>query len=98
VGRIIISILITAVFASSVNAAEVTPYGENCISPYGMRDKPLNPHEAADAMQKYYGAKGLRVEIIEHRGRFIKADIYRGDIKVDTVVLDRKTGRIRSTY
>lgn len=78
----------------------VTPYGDFCsrCSKYGMGKKPVTPKEAVAAMQDYFKRKDLTVKNIHGRGRFLRAEIYKGDKLVDKVVFDRRTGRIRSIY
>jgi hypothetical protein len=76
----------------------VTPYGDYCkkCTTYGTCKDPLPPGEAIAALEQYYREKGLTVGKVQHRGRFIKAEIYEGNRLVDKVLFDRKTGRIRS--
>jgi hypothetical protein len=90
------SILSSGVYAQS----DITPYGVSCprCGEYGYCKKPLTYQEAVKAFKSYYEEKGFKVVTTEHRGRFIEADIYRDEKIVDKVILDRKTGRIRSIY
>jgi hypothetical protein len=76
----------------------VTPYGDSCkgCTTYGTCKDPVSPKEAMVAIGAYYRDKGYTVGTIEHRGRFIEAEIYEGNRLVDKVLFDRKTGRIRS--
>ena len=78
----------------------VTPYGDFCsrCSKYGTGRKPINMNEAVAAMKHYFKSKGLNVKKVGGRGRFLKAEIYKGDLLVDRVLFDRRTGRIRSIY
>lgn len=76
----------------------VTPYGYYCRGPYGVCKKPLKVREAVSAMQGYFHKRGFTVQVLEHRGRFIKADIFQDKKKVDCIIFDKKTGRIRSIY
>ena len=76
----------------------VTPYGDYCskCATYGTCKAPLPPVEAIAAIEQYYTDRGYRVGHVRHRGRFIEAEIYRNNKRVDKVLFDRKTGRIRS--
>ena len=78
----------------------VTPYGDFCTrcSKYGIGSKPVNMQEAIAAIKHYFKTKGLNVKGVRGRGRFLKAEIYKGDLLVDRVLFDRRTGRIRSIY
>ena len=94
---------ITALFLSVAIAAyagegTVTPYGDYCkkCTTYGTCKDPLPPREAIAALEQYYREKGFTVGKVQHRGRFIEAEIYEGNRLVDKVLFDRKTGRIRS--
>lgn len=76
----------------------ITPYGAACEGSYGMLREHMTIPDAVRAIKDYFEKKGLTVEIIDHWSRFIMADIYDGAIIVDRVIMDRKTGRLRSTY
>lgn len=78
----------------------VTPYGDFCTqcSKYGIGSKPINIKEAVAAMKHYFRTKGLKVKDVRGRGRFLKAEIYKGELLVDRVLFDRRTGRIRSIH
>ena len=78
----------------------ITPYGVSCplCGEYGYCKKEVKHEEAVRALEKYYKGKGMTVAITKKEGRFIEADIYKGKDIVDKVVLDCKTGKIRSTY
>jgi hypothetical protein len=77
-----------------------TPYGDYCkdCGTYGTCKDVLSPQKAKSSLKDYYKAKGYRVRNIYHKERFIKADIYKNKKKVDKVLFDRKTGRLRSIY
>lgn len=102
--RVAASLALFATVASpaSVLAWEhsVTPYGAYCreCTDYGVCKEPIPPHHAIRALSSYFQERGLSVGTIHHKGRFIEADIYRDHIKVDKILFDRKTGRIRSIY
>ena len=78
----------------------VTPYGVSCpiCSEYGYCKKEAKHEEAVRALEKYYEERGMTATVTKKEGRFIEADIYKGKDMVDRVVLDCKTGRIRSIY
>jgi hypothetical protein len=101
----IVAIVVCVFFllvAASLAAADssITPYGDYCsdCSTYGICSDVLPVSEALSALRKYYESKGYRVGAVYHKGRFIEADIYKNNKQVDKVLLDRKTGRLRSIY
>jgi hypothetical protein len=77
-----------------------TPYGEyqDWCGAYGVCKEDMSPREAEMAIERYFSSKGLRVGRIQHRGRFIEAEVYRGNRLTDRIIFDRKTGRMRSVY
>ncbi len=77
---------------------KVTPYGDFCnhISHYGKHRSIVSMKHANEALQHYYGEKGLDVDIVSQEGRFLKAQIKDGNEIVDTIIFDRKYGRARS--
>lgn len=96
-------ILITALFLlvwvpANAGNDRVTPYGDYCreCATYGTCKTILPLNDAVTAIMQYYNDKGCRVGRMWHKGRFIEAEIYRGDRLVDKVLFDRKTSRIRS--
>lgn len=78
----------------------VTPYGDYCprCTDYGTCKSQLGHDDARKAMFDYYHKKGLTVEIMRKRGRFIKAKIKEKGEVVDVIIFDRRTGRVRSIY
>ena len=76
----------------------ITPYGAYCnrISQYGMHHGMLTNDQIKEALNHYYGEKQLDYEIIDWQGRFVKALIKDGGTVVDTIIIDRHSGRIRS--
>jgi hypothetical protein len=87
--------------ASAFNSEKpVTPYGDYCprFSNYGISKSIHTFKQAEEALHDYYRAKGLDVEIIKPFGRFIRAHIKSEEGIVDTIIFDRRTGRIRSIY
>jgi len=78
----------------------VTPYGDYCrdCTIYGVCKQPIPPGEAIHSLRKYYEARGYQLGIVSHKGRFIEAEIFRDNRRVDKVLFDRKTGRVRSMY
>jgi len=97
-----VSIFLLFSFATIASAGGkwITPYGDYCGAciTYGICRDVLPPNVALKALNKYYGEKGYRVGAVHLKGRFMEAEIYKKDVKVDKVLFDRKTGRLRSIY
>ncbi len=79
---------------------EITPYGDYCrrMSHYGMHKSIIDLKHAEEALRHYYGKKGLSIEIVDNKGRFLKVKIKDNNTVVDIIVFDRNSGRIRSVY
>lgn len=73
-------------------------YGAYCSMPYGFRQQVAGMVEATEALRAYFAKRGLEVRLLGHDRRFIRADIYDGDEKVDSILFDRLTGKMRSVY
>jgi hypothetical protein len=64
---------------------------------YGQRRSVPNAYEAARIIGQYY--PGLRIGPIIERDLFFQADIRdRRGVLVDKVIIDKRTGRMRSIY
>ena len=83
---------------SPIQNHPIASYGNACESPYGMCQEEISMREAAHALNMYFQKRGLICRIRMHMGRFVKADIYNGNAFVDSIILDRKTGKMRSIY
>ncbi|RMG04073.1 MAG: hypothetical protein D6726_04180 [Nitrospirae bacterium] len=80
---------------------EVTPYGDFCpmASRYGMKgERLMSLEEAKKALFHYYHPRGYNFWIVEKKNRFLKINIIKGHRVVDTIIFDRKTGRVRSIF
>jgi len=87
-------------FLAYAEENNVTPYGDYCrdCTIYGTCKEVIPPGVAVIALDRYYRARGYRVGAIFHKGRFIEAEIFKNNRRVDVVLFDRKTGRLRSIY
>lgn len=96
---LLLSLQLSPVFAWQ-RERPVTPYGDFCrrCAPYGTCRDMMSPEDARKAMAEYYHRKGLDVEIVRIKGRFIKAEVRDTGGVVDVIIFDRQTGRIRSIY
>jgi hypothetical protein len=88
--------------AGAVEAASdpPMPYGDysQWCSAYGTCKESLGRSEAERAIEGYFAVRRLQAANIQHRGRFVEAEIYNNGRLVDKILFDRKTGRMRSIY
>ncbi len=105
--KMIALIIVALLFSVSLSPAlalhrgkEVTPYGDFCrlCGKYGTCETPMTDEGARKAVIAYYNKKGFNVIVEKNHGRFIKARIMEKEKVVDVIILDRRTGRIRSIY
>ena len=73
-------------------------YDNCCDNTYGLCQHEITLAESPHVLHQYFLKRGLTAKITAHMGRFVKADIYKADSYIDTIILDRKTGKIRSIY
>jgi hypothetical protein len=74
-----------------------SPYGES--KGYGEKKSVPNPQEARRVIRDYFGGRDVRIGDIREREWHYEADIRdRRNAVVDRVIVDKRTGRIRSTY
>ena len=84
---------------------EGMPYGRFCPGrgwgPYGARKVVKTAEEAKQAIERYFAGSGRTIQVtnMEERRWFFVADITDPDGKlVDRLIVDKRTGRIRSVY
>jgi hypothetical protein len=80
------------------------PYGDYCPGPergwYGAKKKVKSAKEAKDILMKYFSQyKDLNITNITERRFFFEAEIRdKNENLIDIVIVDKRTGRIRSIY
>jgi len=79
------------------------PYGGYCQGPrwgwYGARQPVRTKEEARRHLEKYFEGQNVQIGVITPRPRHFLADILdKQDKIIDRVIIDRRTGRIRSLY
>jgi hypothetical protein len=96
----VIALVFSISFFAYAEENNVTPYGDYCrdCAIYGTCKEIIPPNVAVIALSRYYSERGYRVGTIYHKGRFIEAEIFKHNRRVDVVLFDRKTGRLRSIY
>lgn len=101
-----IFILILLIFVASYASAEsgagkgIVPYGEHCelCGEYAYCSRMPTHKEAVNALKSHYEKRRLRVIVLKQRERFLEAEIYNNGTMIDRILLDLRTGRIRSIY
>lgn len=82
---------------------ERRPYGWYCPGPgggwYGAKKSIRTADEARKILQEYFKSDAVVIGDIKERRWFFEADIKdKNNNIVDIVIVDKRTGRIRSTY
>ena len=74
------------------------PYGES-RGGYGERKAVSSGQEARRMIKEYFSRRDVKIGDVRERELFFEADVRdrRGGL-VDKVIIDKRTGRIRSTY
>ncbi len=76
-----------------------SPYGHSKGSTYGEKRTVRTAEEAEDILQNYFSGKSVTIGTIREKKLYFEADILdKNDKKVDSVIIDKRTGRIRSIY
>jgi hypothetical protein len=79
------------------------PYGGYCCGPrwgwYGAKNPVRTEKDARERLEKYYEGQDVIIgNIVQQRMHFHVEIRDRQDTVVDRVIIDRRTGRIRSLY
>ncbi len=76
-----------------------SPYGHSKGSTYGEKKTVRTVEEAEDILQNYFTGKEVTIGRIREKKLYFEADILdKNNKKVDSVIIDKRTGRIRSIY
>jgi len=82
---------------------EKAPYGDYCPGYkkkwYGAKIAVKTPEEAKKILQEYFSKDDVNIGQITERRWFFRAEILdKNNTLVDVVIIDKRTGRIRSIY
>ena len=102
----LLSFFVTAVCTFSiplVHAKDASPYGDYkkgaADTGYGEKRPVTTVEDARKVLAAYFAKKDVRIGEIREQELFFEADIRdKNDNLVDKVIVDKRTGRIRSTY
>lgn len=78
---------------------ERSPYGSSERGEYGEKRAVSSEDEARQILKRYFSKRGVRIGKITEKELYFEAEIRdRGGNLVDIVIVDKRTGRIRSIY
>lgn len=99
--KIVATILLTGTLSFPVLAEDsdrrIPPYGHS-FTVYGACRQQMRVHEAMQKVEDYFAEREMTIEMREIRGRFIRVNVFDNKEQVDSVIIDTKTGRMRSVY
>ncbi len=97
---ILLMLFASVAYPETVIRRGVVFYGEQCplCGEYGYCRRTPTQSEAVSILNSYYGKRGFRVIVIRRKERFLEAEIDKDGNTVDRVLLDLRTGRMRSLY
>jgi hypothetical protein len=97
-------VTILCIFSSATTGAEDTsPYGaykkDPAESSYGENRPVTSIEEARRVLKEYFAKKDVRIGEIREQKFFFESEIRdKNNNLIDKVIIDKRTGRIRSTY
>ncbi|MBI4691748.1 MAG: hypothetical protein HY754_16025 [Nitrospirae bacterium] len=79
------------------------PYGDYCPGYkrgwYGARKTVKTSEQAREIVKEYFSGADVKIGGIKERKRFFRAEIFDSNHSLtDIVIIDKRTGRIRSIY
>lgn len=106
--KTILTIISTTAVLLSLNSIALAmdgqwggPFGGYCRGSdwgwYGARKNVTTAREAKRLVQEYFANDGVKVGEVTDRKHFFEVDIYdKNGLLIDVVIVDKRTGRIRS--
>jgi hypothetical protein len=86
------------VFATD-EGGERSPYGGTKNGGYGEKKAVTTKEEALKSLKEYFGKRDVRIGEIAEKEFYFEAEIRdRNNALIDKVIVDKRTGRIRSIY
>jgi hypothetical protein len=84
---------------ASDGVADRYPYGRSMKDGYGERRAVATVDEARKVLKDYFSRKGVVIQDIKERDWFFEAEVTdRSGKVIDRVIVDKRTGRIRSIF
>ncbi len=82
-----------------VCGAGESPYGGSKNGAYGEKKAVTTVKEALDAFREYFAKRDVRIGEVRGKDLYFEADVRdRNNNLIDKVIIDKRTGRIRSIY
>lgn len=82
--------------AEAMPKKHAMPFGATCYDTYGANNSERSLSGAMIAVRRYFAHRGYKVKLLEHNTRFLKVEISRDTNVVDVIIVDIKSGRMRS--
>jgi hypothetical protein len=95
---IVALLLLSAAPARAEHKEPSIKYGESCARPYQYKHGRMSVLKSLKQLEAYFAERGLSVKVLAHDRRFLRAGIYNGTDQVDRVIMDMRTGKMRSMY
>lgn len=99
--RIAVALVLCLVLAPMAGMAveDRSPYGGGREGHYGGRRSVATEDDARQVLREYFGKRSVRIGEVREKEIYFEADILdrKGEV-VDTVIVNKRTGRIRSIY
>ncbi|MBI4595765.1 MAG: hypothetical protein HY730_05225, partial [Candidatus Tectomicrobia bacterium] len=89
------------IYAMDEAAGRVYPYGNYCPmwGRYGARKPVRTVNEARKILQEYFADESVKIDRIDEKRWYFQTEIRDKDDKlIDRLIVDKRTGRIRSIY
>lgn len=103
--KIIISLIVLLVLACCLSfalAEEKSPYGtyhKGSADGYGGKKPVTTKEDALKVLKNFFADKGVKIGNIKEKELFFEAEILdKNNNVIDKVIIDKRTGRIRSIY
>ncbi|MCK9275934.1 MAG: hypothetical protein M0P57_12680 [Syntrophales bacterium] len=98
--------LFTLTFSSDVTAGDrwrsqkIRPYGDYCPGPhghYGAKQIVRSKEEARSILQDFFRGRDIAIGPLTERKWFFRAEVFDSEQNlIDIIIIDKRTGRIRS--
>jgi len=91
------------VLAGNGTCPHKTPYGDYCPGPhrgwYGAGKQVKTETEARQILEEYFKGEKVVITVVREKDRFFEAEVRdEKNALLDVVIVDKRTGRIRSIY
>lgn len=99
VASLVMVLLVLLAPVAGMAAEDRSPYGGGREGHYGGRRSVATEDDARQVLKEYFGKRNIRIGEVREKEIYFEADILdrKGEV-VDTVIVNKRTGRIRSIY